>query len=1217
MQTKMLLFAAAIASAVVLDVRSASALYISEFLALNNSTLRDEDGTYSDWLEIHNESATPVNVGGYYLTDNADEPTQWQFPSVSIPAGGYLLVWASNKDRTDPGLPLHTNFALGGTGEFLGLIAPDGTTIVHAYSPQFPEQFPDRAWGLASDLLTERCFFSPTPGEANDETLPCSLVQDVQFSVERGFFNAPFDVTLNTPTVGASIRYTLDGSEPTETNGTLYATPVAVATTSTLRAIAYLAGQVPTRSITHTYIFLDAVLQQSKQSQPPEYQYSDSDYDMDPRIVTDPVYGSTLIDDLLSIPSLSIVTDFDHLFGQQNGIYRHRTGEGVEWERPTSVELIRPDGAAGFQINCGIRMQGGVSRVSKIGKYSFRLLFKSIYGPSKLNYPLFAGSPVDSFDTITLGATFNDAWTAGVSKAQYLRDTWVKDSQRAMGQVASHNTFVHLYVNGRYWGMYRPTERPAAAFAASYFGGDKEEYDALNSGNPVDGDKVAWDTMQDLSKAGLGNPASYAALAQYLDVENLIDYMMVNIFAGNYDWPHHNWYAGRKREAGAGYKFFSWDAESSLTNASGSRVSVAYFDSPAALYDRLRDESEEFRVLFGDHVHRHFFNGGALTPEANIARWMERATEIHGALVAESARWGDRARVVPYTRDNEYLIEQRRLILSYFPARTRNVLEQFRGVDLYPDVEAPSFNQQGGEFFPGFELEMSAPDGIVYFTDDGSDPRLPGGGISPSAQVYVTPIALGGATAIRARARVGVEWSALNAADFASAAPLRITEVMYNPIGGTDFEFIELRNVGPAAIDLAGYALSGGLDFTFPALILGAGQHVLAVNNFAQFTTRYGGALPVAGVVSGNLSNGGEQIVLTDPDGGTVLDFEYDDGWYPLTDGPGRSLVIRDASGARELWSEAAGWRASAANDGNPGATEPTYCNNGVDDDGDLLIDLADPGCGDASQDFEDPACNDGIDNDGDGGIDLFDVHCNAASETSEDPGQGDSYLCYRTSPDVVAPTYSPVQTSLTDEFDSAVSFEARKPSSLCLAGSLDGVAPIEGEAHLRAYDIRETSGSSSHTPRTELRYEGGLAPLYLDTRRPERLLVPASTSLDGGGPLDPAQVIDHYKCYSTRTPTTKPRYFPNKAMVHFQDALESRSYTVKRPSRLCTPVSVDGSVIMTPGRHLLCYSAKVAKFSNKHVPVAGVESVDALFSDVVRTSREEEICVPSSLVVP
>ncbi len=1217
MKRKILVGAAVLASVLLAHARPASALSITEFLALNNSTIRDEDNTFSDWLEIHNESASPVNVGGYYLTDSADELTRWQLPAVSIPAGGYLLVWASNKDRAVPGSPLHTNFALGGTGEFLGLIAPDGTTVVHAYAPQFPEQFPDRSWGLASDLVTERCFISPTPGEGNDESLPCSLVQDVQFSAPRGFYEAAFDVTLSTPTLGASIRYTTDGSEPSETNGILYTAPVNIPSTTMLRAIAYASGGIPTRSITHTYIFLDDVLQQTIANQPPAYLFSEADYDMDPRIVTHPVYGATILDDLKSIPSLSIVTNVTHLFGQQTGIYIHRSGEGVAWERPTSVELIYPDGAPGFQINCGIRMQGGVSRSSKIGKYSFRLLFKSIYGRSKLNFPLFTGSPVDSFDTITLSATFNDAWTAGVSRSQYLRDTWVKDSQRAMGQVASHNMFVHLYVNGRYWGMYRPTERPAAAFIASYFGGDKEEYDALNSGSPIDGDKAAWSTAQTLSMADLGVPANYAALEQYLDVENLIDYMMVNIFAGNYDWPHHNWYAGRKREAGAGYKFFSWDAESSLTNSNGSRVSVEFYDSPAAFYGRLREDSEEFRVLFGDHVHRHFFNGGALTPKANIDRWMARADEIHGALVAESARWGDRARPEPYRRDNEYLIEQRRLILSYFPARTQAVLEHFRGAELYPDVEAPSFNQHGGELFPGFELEMSAPDGVVYFTDDSSDPRLPGGGVSPSAQVYTTPIALSSAVTLRARARVGVEWSALNEGDFAAATPLRITELMYNPIGGTDFEYVEVRNVGPAAIDLAGYTLSGGIDFTFPAMMLGAGQHAVAVNNLAQFTTRYGAGPTVAGVVTGNLSNGGEQIVLKDPQGGTVLDFEYDDAWYPITDGPGSSLVIRDPSGAASSWGQAAGWRGSSGIDGNPGAVEPPFCSNGVDDDGDASIDLADAGCADANQDLEDPAFNDGLDNDGDGGIDLFDLHCTTASRSTEGPSAGDSYLCYRTRQDFTAADYTPVQAMLTDEFESNVSVEARKPTSLCLAGRLDGAPAVEGEAHLRAYDIRESSGGHSHTPRTELRYEGGLAPLFLDTRSPERLLVPVTVRLDGGGPDDPSQVIDHYKCYSTRTPQTQPRYFPSKALVQFSDALESRTYTLKRPGRLCTPVAVDGSVIKTPGRHLLCYRAKAAKFSHRHVSVTGIQSEDGLFSDVVSTVSEEEICIPSNLVGP
>jgi hypothetical protein len=348
-----------------------------------------------------------------------------------------------------------------------------------------------------------------------------------------------------------------------------------------------------------------------------------------------------------------------------------------------------------------------------------------------------------------------------------------------------------------------------------------------------------------------------------------------------------------------------------------------------------------------------------------------------------------------------------------------------------------------------------------------------------------------------------------------------------------------------------------------------------------------------------------------------VLDFTFDDSWYPLTEGPGRSLVIRNVVGAKRFWNDAAGWRESAANGGTPGALEPAQCNNGVDDDGDTLIDLSDPGCGNVDQTTESPACNDGIDNDGDGAIDLLDVHCHDASEVAEDPGHGDSYLCYRTRPASGAPVFTSVERTLSDEFDAGVDFELRKPSSLCLTGSLDGVAPIEGEAHLRAYDMREAAGAPEHTPRLELRYEDGLAPLYLDTNRPERLLVPATASVDGGSSGDPADVIDHYKCYRARAPKAKPKYFPSKALVRFENALESKSFDLKRPRRLCTPVAVDGSVIKTPGRHLLCYPAKRGKFWPKHLPVNGVTVADGIFSDLLGTVAEEELCVPSVLVTP
>ncbi len=121
---------------------------LSEFMADNVSTLSDEDGAFSDWIEIANPDASPVSLSGYHLTDDAANLTKWSFPAVTIPANGYLVVFASNKNRTDPASELHTNFRLSASGEYLGLVAPDGTTVVNDFAPVFPPQFPNKSFGL-------------------------------------------------------------------------------------------------------------------------------------------------------------------------------------------------------------------------------------------------------------------------------------------------------------------------------------------------------------------------------------------------------------------------------------------------------------------------------------------------------------------------------------------------------------------------------------------------------------------------------------------------------------------------------------------------------------------------------------------------------------------------------------------------------------------------------------------------------------------------------------------------------------------------------------------------------------------------------------------------------------------------------------------------------------------------------------------------------------
>ncbi|MCF7957963.1 MAG: hypothetical protein K9M57_05885, partial [Phycisphaerae bacterium] len=174
-------------------------------------------------------------------------------------------------------------------------------------------------------------------------------------------------------------------------------------TTTCLRAAAVKPGWKSSNVDTQTYIFLNDVVHQpvTPSGYPESWSFYTADYQMDPDVVNDPVYGPLLNDALLSLPTMSIVTDQDNLFDSTTGIYANSTRDGVAWERPASMEYFTPDGTKQYQINCGLRIQGGYFRNhSASRKHSFRLLFKGIYGASKMEFPIFASDKhaATSFD---------------------------------------------------------------------------------------------------------------------------------------------------------------------------------------------------------------------------------------------------------------------------------------------------------------------------------------------------------------------------------------------------------------------------------------------------------------------------------------------------------------------------------------------------------------------------------------------------------------------------------------------------------------------------------------------------------------------------------------------------------------------------------------------------------------------------------------------------
>ncbi len=658
-------------------------------------------------------------------------------------------------------------------------------------------------------------FENPTPGQDNNSTGFLGYIDDIHLSVERGFYEAPIDVEISTDTPDARIVFTLDGSRPSPENGLIYMHPLHVDHTLILRATAFKEGYISGQAHTHSYLFLDDVVRQpdSPPGFPALWKGTHADYGMSQdgadlvRISGDPSHTpeqarARIKQSLLALPTLSIAMAVDDLFGADAGIYANPTSRGLE--RPASLEYINADGTPGFQIDAGLRVMGFTSRSPGMTpKHSLRVLFKSEYGAGRLRERFFPVSHTASFNTIALRANARDAWPHS-SRAVYIRDEWAKQAQQDMGRVATNGCFVHLYLNGLYWGLYNPTERPDAAFAATYLGGDDTEFDAVKFCCPtyaVDGSMEAWDLLWDLAAAGLQDQAGYAfvegrnpdgspnpAYERLIDMDNLIDYMIAGQYHASGDWPG-NWYGVRRRgPLSEGFHFMTWDNDLAFPSESLSAdktedIDHRWFNFAPGHIDRALRENAEYRMRFADRVAHHYGPGGAYyvdpeypfwdpnQPERNrpAARWVALADIIKPALYAESARWGDYKGGL-YTPDDHWMPVHQHMIDNYFPYRGQVVIGQLRSRNMYPSVDPPRFNQPGGTVPADFRVTMTASRGIIYYTLDGTDPRQSGGSINPVALVYEGGVPLGIApepdTRIRARLRIGSQWSALSVATF-------------------------------------------------------------------------------------------------------------------------------------------------------------------------------------------------------------------------------------------------------------------------------------------------------------------------------------------------------------------------------------------------------------------------------------------------------------------
>ncbi len=609
------------------------------------------------------------------------------------------------------------------------------------------------------------------------------LKPKLEFSHPHGFYKVSFVLTITSNIPGSKIYYTLDGSNPITSDAVFFQnSPLSIeinpnntldrdyAPGYIVRAYIEYEGAQVSEVKTRSYIFVNKIIELSRNNVLPGPGWlefgagHDISYGLDPDVYNNAAYSNQIETAFLSIPSISLVTNLESLFSPDSGIYVNALYHGKEWERSASIELLNPDGSDGFQTNCGLRIRGGWSRHYDNPKHAFRFIFREEYGNKKLNYPLFGEEGVDRFDNIDLRTAQNYSWSYnGDDRNTFIREVFSRDTQRDMEQPYTRSRYYHLYINGTYWGLYQTQERSEASFAESYFGGNAEDYDVIKvdvgdnfdvyNVEATDGSLSKWKLLWDYTQIGFSDYIYYKVqglntdgtqnpiFEKLLDVDNLIDYMIITFFVGDFDGPisgfsgnvkPNNFYAIYNRVNPDGFKFFRHDGEHTLFSGGWGEdrtgpfpAGERFFDSnPQWIHQKL-SENKNYRLRFADRVYKHFFNNGALTLENNRSRINERKAQIESAIIAESARWGDSKGQLK--TKVHWTNEINNILYNYLPSRAATVLNQLTNKELFFTEAPPQFNVTSGIVDKGFGVELNSQNGDIYYTTNGTDPLIPAG----------------------------------------------------------------------------------------------------------------------------------------------------------------------------------------------------------------------------------------------------------------------------------------------------------------------------------------------------------------------------------------------------------------------------------------------------------------------------------------------------------
>jgi len=844
-------------------------LAITEFLAANSSYNLDPDyNCFSDWIEIYNSGTQTISLAGYYLTDDLATTNKWQIPSGTIiESNSFILFWA---DKMAANLKaLHTNFKLSSNGEEIGLYNHSGELIDFII---FPQQESDISFGRPADSFSNLVYFAqPTPAAPNTTAGITNNTRAAvpDFSMCGGIYNQPHIIELTTIT-SSIIRYTLDGSIP-DLNSTIYSAPINVSNTTLIRARVYKENSLPSKTITHTYF----------------------------------------INITNSLPIISLVTSPSNLYDYNIGIYvDSNIAQRADWERPVNIEFYNTNNIIEFNTEAGITLFGRTAIY--YAEKSLAVLFRDKYGANPLDFKLFPNKNLDKFGAFLLRSSSDD-WQFSM-----FRDGMI---QSLIDGICSLDFQAYrpavAYLNGEYFGIHNIREKYNEDYLAFNNGASPDKVDILkmymylpnNTISIQTGSSVHFkDMLKYIETNNISSIETYEHIKTLMDVDNFIEYIIVEVFCANSSWRN-NRKLWREQTLNGKWRWLLNDLDRGFISPNAATLSNTVSDDQ--LFNSLlqnKEFKEEFIQKFMTFLNIVFI------PE-QITKIINRfKTNIEQEMPRHINRWAAHGGIPSISKWHS----RTQIALDFANARWPNVTNDLQnqfGLDGTANLKiALDYASQGEIFIHDLLITNQNFKGAFYknipirikATAKPGSRFVCWSGITNSSSDNISII---------------LNQNSSITAEFSSIAPIIINEIHYNPSGsqGLDdnFEFLELYNSGDTLVELSGFSITNGIEFTFPdASFISPDEYIVLTINSNTYS---GNAYQVFQWKSKKLSNSGEELTLSDVENYQVDYVNYDDGvaWPPLPDGTGPSLELLDPYLNNSLPEN---WLASEISGGTPGA---------------------------------------------------------------------------------------------------------------------------------------------------------------------------------------------------------------------------------------------------------------------------------------------------------